>query len=94
MGGGHSARPFTRLLLDNNNGGGGNGLISEQQHHHQHRPLRMALLKQSPALPWLRDLVDGDVDVGSDGDGTSAFALNHHLRQSPGVNLLLLPYLD
>jgi hypothetical protein len=54
----------------------------------------VALLERRPALPWLRDLVDGDLDVGRDGVGTSAFALNRHLRQSPGVNPPLLPYLD
>jgi hypothetical protein len=54
----------------------------------------VVLLKRRRALPWLWDLVDGDVDVGGDGDGTSAFALNRHLRQSPGVNPPLLPYSD
>ncbi len=54
----------------------------------------MALLERRPAPPWLQDLVDGEVDVCRDGDGTSTFALNCHLRQSPGVNPLLLPYLD
>ncbi len=54
----------------------------------------MALLERRPALLWLRDLVNGDVDVGGDGDGTSMFALNPHLHQSLGVNPPLLPYLD
>ncbi len=54
----------------------------------------MALLERRPAPPWLQDLVDGNIDVGGDRDGTSAFALNRHLRQSPGVNPPLLPYLD
>ncbi len=54
----------------------------------------MALLERRPALLWLRDLVHGDIDVGGDGDGTSAFALNRHLCQSPGMNPPLLSYLD
>jgi hypothetical protein len=58
-------------MLDNDNGGVGNGLVSEQRRCHQHRPLRVVLLERRPALPWLRDLVDGDVDIGGDGDGTS-----------------------
>ncbi len=82
---------LARLLLDDNNSRGSNGLISEQRRHHQRRPLRVALLEQRPAPPWLRDLVKGDVDEGGDGDGTSASALNRHLRQSPGMNLPLLP---
>jgi hypothetical protein len=80
VGGGRLARPFARLLLDDDDGGGSNGLVLEQRHHHQCRPLRVALLERRPALPWLRDLVDGNVDIGGDGDGTSTFALNCHLR--------------
>ncbi len=104
--------------------------------------MRVALLERRPAPPWLQDLVDGIIDKGGEGDGTSggktttveswqcqrrqlvegrrpglrqrcvvhealgggsppfpvppafASALNHHLCQSPGVNLPLLPYLD
>ncbi len=44
----------------------------ERQPCHQHRPLRVVLLERRPAPPWLQDLVDGDVDVGGDGDGTSS----------------------
>jgi hypothetical protein len=44
-------------------GGGGNGLILDQQRRHQRCLLRVALLKQRPAPPWLRDIVDGDKKV-------------------------------
>ncbi len=51
----------------------------------------MVLPKRRPAPPWLWDLVNGNIDKGGDRDGTSASALNCHLRQSPGMTPLLLP---
>ncbi len=57
--------------LDNDDGGGGNGLVLERRRCHQCHPLRVVLLERRPAPPWLRDLVDGNVDVGGDGDSTS-----------------------
>jgi hypothetical protein len=59
-----SSPPLTRLLFNNDDGGGDDGLILEQQRHHQCRLLRVALLKQRPAPPWLWDVVvDGNKKV-------------------------------
>jgi hypothetical protein len=58
-----SSPTLVRLLLNNNNGGGSNGLVLEQQRCHQRCLLRVVLLKWRPALPWLRDVVDGDKKV-------------------------------
>jgi hypothetical protein len=58
-----SSLPLARLLLNNDNGRGGDGLVLEQQCHHQRCLLRVALLKQRPAPPWLWDVVDGDKKV-------------------------------
>jgi hypothetical protein len=58
-----SSPTLARLLLNDNNGGGGASLVLERQHCHQRCLLRVALLKQRPALPWLRDVVDGDKKV-------------------------------
>ncbi len=58
-----SSPTLARLLLNDNDGGGGNGLVLERQRRHQRCLLRVALLKQRPALPWLRDVVDDDKKV-------------------------------
>jgi hypothetical protein len=58
-----SSPPLARLLLNSNNGEGGNGLVLEQQCCHQRRLLRVVLLKQRPAPPWLRDVVDDNKKV-------------------------------
>ncbi len=58
-----SSLTLARLLLKDNDSGGGNGLILDQQCRHQRHLLRVVLLKQRPALPWLRDVVDGDKKV-------------------------------
>ncbi len=56
---------LARLLLNDNDSGGGdgNGLVLERQRCHQRCLLRVALLKQRPFPPWLRDVVDGDKKV-------------------------------
>ncbi len=58
-----SSPTLARLLLNNDDGGGGDGLILDRQRCHQRCLLRMALLKRRPALPRLRDVVDGNKKV-------------------------------